>query len=158
MTQMILREPLVITSRLVPGIRVWGDSDADDAYIEVEPISQEPNGRTIWRYTVRLKGARYTADDLTTGPRSVPLGEVAREALSIVLEDLANEERTIDQMAERYNRKVAVWADHYRYDIWSIAEELKPCCGEPMCLTCGASPWEHTDTAHEYSHVCERAL
>ncbi len=75
---MILTNPVVITSRLLPGVNVG------DAEISIEYHDQDREGRTIYRYYLDSPEIEYEGNDLESGCQGGNLQEGLESLLSFM--------------------------------------------------------------------------
>lgn len=105
--QYVLTAPLIITSRLMPGIRVG------DGTVHAEVYSFEPDGRANLRYVIDYPGGEYIRADVSVGPMYAddPTA-IVREGIRTVLSFLSAE---AEQYAGSGQMGTAVPADGWLF-------------------------------------------
>lgn len=116
---MELQYPLIITSRLLPGVQVG------DAFISVEPARKLDNGRTVWRYFIDRGEAEFEADDITGfGNEQGAICSVL-SFLGACAEGRQRETRGYEsENADLFPQEIGEWAEQFSDEIGMLAVEL----------------------------------
>lgn len=107
---MILKSPVFITSRLLPGVKIG------DATISIEYFNwPHPEGRQRYRYYIDLNGYEEAAADLCSGAGGGTLQDGLESLLGFLgafAEAVAYQKRTgnIAENADLFSIKMADWA------------------------------------------------
>lgn len=124
MVTYVLESPMIITARLMPGVKIG------DVTISVEPVIWDGAGFACAYYIDGPDGEMYAAQDLHTGAGVIRQADAPRFAMEILLSFLGAE-------ADRYyghsvgvdgewsfNEAVAEWAHRYDDEISALEMEL----------------------------------
>lgn len=121
---MQLSQPVVITPRLLPGVRVG------DAWVSIEYASRPGSeGRTRYRWYIDLDGHEFTGDDLQSGASGGSLQSGLESLLSFMSafgESVSYQRRTGREgdNADLFPAGLADWADINSDELGLLASEL----------------------------------
>jgi len=122
---MELREPVIITPRLLPGVKIG------DAFLSIEYAGESPDGRTVYRYHVDFSGgAAYGNSDLRSGCQGGDLRD-GLESLLVFLSAAGAArqytERTGDaaENSDLFPAEVVEWAAQNSDEIGMLAMEVE---------------------------------
>lgn len=121
---MKLNAPVIITARLMAGLKVGADS-----YISIEYAGHNAEGRTVYRYFIDTPDFEFTGEDLKSGCG----GGNIQEGLSSLLSFLGAAAETFsynghegyDEEDNTFPVHVAEWADNHEDDISMLSIELE---------------------------------
>lgn len=125
---MKLNPPLIITSRLLPGLRVPAHGSLTEISIEIAGDTRD--GRTRYRYYIDSPDFEYTSDDLKSGCQGGDLQEGLSSLLSFLgaaAESCAYRLRTgrTGENEDLFPANVVEWAHRNSDELAMLACELE---------------------------------
>lgn len=127
MTKLILNPPLLISPRLIPGVRVG------DTWVSVEPHGVVGN-RLVWQWHIDANGTEYGGTDLSTGPQHTDNEDGYRQALASLLVFLSAAAEAYRYGTEDddpiFPTPLAAWADQNDDEINTLIVEIEEPDGE----------------------------
>lgn len=120
---MTLREPVCITSRLLPGVRVG------DASISIEECGATNDGRTRYKYYIDTPAFEYEGSDLKSGVGNGTLQSGLASLLSFLsaaAESYSYQQRTgrAGDNSDLFPAHVTEWAYQHSDELGMLACEL----------------------------------
>lgn len=125
---MELTSPLVITSRLLPGLHIRGPKETWGQLLYSISIEQtdetDRRGKPLWRWYIDLNSGEYTATDLAGwGDARAMLGSLLSFLLAAV--ESYQHSGMEGENSDLFPKPVLIWADQYENDLQTLALELE---------------------------------
>lgn len=114
---MVLNSPCIITSRLLPGIRIG------DGTISIEYAGHSPDGRQKYRWYIDIRAGKFTGDDLASGVGGGSLQSGLESLLSFL--GACGESYPDGENAELFPPAVAAWAAQNSDELSLASMELE---------------------------------
>lgn len=117
---MNLQSPFVISPRLLPALQIGG------AWIQLEMLPRESDGRNRYRYTIDLPGARkpVIGSDLRSGCHRGTLQE-GFGSLLCFLDSCGESFRRGGENKNIFPRNVAKWASEQESELFFVREQIE---------------------------------
>jgi len=110
-----IHEPMIITARLLPGVRI------EDAFISVEPTGNRGEyGKPVWRWFIDLPDGEFKGDDLAGWGDHKAMMETLLAFLEAAAESYPDGEN-----ADLFPAPVVAWAHQNSDEISILRMELE---------------------------------
>ncbi len=127
---MELRNPFIISSRLLPAIVIGG------ATIQLEYDGESSDGRTVYKWTIDLAdGSEFSCNDLSSGCGGGSLQDGFKYLLSFLgaAGESFDDYDDPDSNARMFPRAVSEWAAQNSDELTSASIELEESTEELIC-------------------------
>lgn len=122
---MTLRDPIIITPRLLPGVKIG------NTFISLERDGETRDNRDRFRWSIDLDGKEYSGNDLKSGCGGCSMLEAFRSLvsfLSAAVESYSYKQRTgrEGENIDLFPLPVVEWAYQHSSEIESLSLDLDP--------------------------------